>query len=151
MVLSEEIDSELAAAGGSIPAAAKPKAMAKGDEKESLLELERSSGEESVRSNLVLLCLLASMCEKLGHACFKSAKHIIEFAKVGEKLTNCVHFNQHMLGGILPMRFFNRRRLWSAVSRFSNTRRTRSWEFSRVRLSPWRWDCSLLCCRACRR
>ena len=80
MVLSEEIDCELAAARGAT-ASSKAKSDSR-TEAESLLELERGGGDEKVRSNLVLLCLLASMCEKLGHACFKSAKHIIEFAKV---------------------------------------------------------------------
>ena len=73
--LSEQLESEAAASRSS---AASPPTSSSGGTN----YLEIDDAETSFKRNLILLSLLASMCEKLGHTCFKSTKHILQFAKV---------------------------------------------------------------------
>ena len=72
--LSEQLESEAAASRSS--AASPPTASSGGTN-----YLEIVDAETSFKRNLILLSLLASMCEKLGHTCFKSTKHILQFAR----------------------------------------------------------------------
>ncbi len=47
------------------------------------MEIQEMLHGSKIQRNLTVLTLLEEMCNELGHACFRSASHILEFVQVG--------------------------------------------------------------------